>query len=108
MSRDEKRETKVYVQGKLIPLKELEKEYPEMSLAGIPSNVKVIETLTKAEKPLNRKAIAERTGLSVGYTRDVLKTLTKKGYILEFQLTGRTRYYLLTEKGLGVSEEITS
>jgi DNA-binding MarR family transcriptional regulator len=108
MGEEEKKETKVYVKGKLVPVKELEKVYPEISLANKPSNVRVIEVLTKAEKPLNRKDIADRTGLSGGYTRDVLKKLAKKGYVLEFQLGGRTLHFLLTEKGLKLSEEIIS
>lgn len=107
MAEEEKKETKVYVKGKLVPLKELKEEYPEMILAGKPSNVRVIETLTKAEKPLNRQDIAEKTGLSAGYARDILKTLVEKDYVLEFQIGGRTLYYLLTEKGLKLSKEIT-
>ena len=108
MSTEEKKETKVYVDGKLVPLKQLEKEYPEISLAGTPGNVRVMETLTKAEKPLNRKEIATRTKLSAIYTRDILKSLIKQEYVLEFQMGGRTLYYLLTEKGLKLSQEIVT
>lgn len=103
---EEKKATIVYVKGKLVPLKELEKEYPEISLASSPANVRVIETLTKAEKPLNRKEVAKKSALSEAYTRDILKSLGKKKYILEFKLGGRTSYFLLTEKGLKLSKEI--
>jgi len=108
MSEEEKKETLVYVKGKLVPLKELEKEYPEISLSSSSANVRVIETLTKTEKPLNRSEIAKKTGLSEAYTRDVLKRLSRKDYVLEFRLGGRTRYFLLTEKGLKLSKEIAS
>ena len=104
-----KEEEKVYVEGKLIPVKELERKYPEISLAGTPGNIKVIETLTKAEKPLAKADIAKKTNISEGYTRDILKTLIKKKYVLEFRIgRARTLYYLLTEKGLRLSKKITS
>lgn len=108
MSEEEKKEIKVYVKGKLVSVKELEKEYPAISVISKPSNVRVIEALIKAEKPLNRNEMAKRTGLSTGYVRDVLKRLVKKGYVLEFQLGGRTLHFLLTEKGVKLSKEITS
>ena len=108
MSKEEG-ETKVYVEGKLIPLKELERKYAEISLAGTPGNVKVIETLTKAEKPLTREDIAKKASMSAGYIRDILKSLLKKKYVLEFRIgSTRTLYYLLTEKGLKLSKKITS
>lgn len=108
MSVEEKKETLVYVKGKLVPLKELEKEYPSIVISSSSANVRVIETLTKAEKPLNRKEIANKANLSEIYTRDILKTLVGKDYVLEFQLGGRTHYFLLTEKGLRLSKEIIS
>lgn len=108
MSKTEEKETKVYVKGKLVPLKELEKDYPQLVLAGTAGNIRVFEILSQAEKPLNRKEIAERTGLSTGYARDILKRLVKEDCVLEFQIGGRTLYYLLTERGLEVSKEITS
>ena len=108
MSAEEKKETLVYVKGKLVPLKELEKEYPAIILSSSSANVRVMETLTKAEKPLSRKEIATKAGLSEVYTRDVLKKFAEKEYVLEFQLGGRTRYFLLTEKGLKLSKEMAS
>lgn len=108
MSKEEEKETKVYVKGKLIPLKDLEKEYPEIRLSSSPANVRVVEVLTKTEKPLSRSEIAKSTNLSGGYTRDVLKRLVKHGYVLEFRLGGRTSYFLLTEKGLKLFKQITS
>ena len=103
---EEKKETKVYVDGKLVPFKELEKAYPQISLAGTAGNVKILNTLIATEKPLDRREIAKRTGLSEGYCRDILKKLMKKEYVLEFRIGGRTLYYLLTERGLKLSKEI--
>src|SRR3990170_3159753 len=100
MSKEEQKEIKVFVKGKLIPLKDLEKEYPQISLSGTRGNVRVMDILTNAEKPLNKREIAKSAGLTEGYTRDILKKLIKKEYVLEFQLGGRVLYYLLTEKGL--------
>ncbi|MDH5266205.1 MAG: hypothetical protein OEW62_00850 [Candidatus Bathyarchaeota archaeon] len=108
MSKEEEKETKVYVEGKLIPLRELEKEYAEISIAGTLGNVKVIGVLAKAEKPLDYTAIARRTNMSQGYSRSILKSLAKKKYVLEFRIgRARTLYYLLTEKGLKLSKDIT-
>ena len=47
-----------------------------------------------------------KANLSEIYTRDILKSLIEKDYVLEFQLGGRTHYFLLTEKGLKLSKEI--
>jgi len=93
-------EKKVYVKGKLIPFKELAKEYPQISLTGTPSRVKLIEILIKAERPLSRKEIANKIGISAAHTRYLLKLLIKPEYVLEFHMGSRTMYYLLTEKGI--------
>ena len=108
MNGEEKKEVKVYVKGKLVPVKELEKEYPEISLASSSGNVRIMQILIGAEKPLSKEDIANKAGLSAGFTRTLLKKLTKNGYTLEFQLGGRVLYYLLTEKGLRLSKEIVS
>ena len=107
MSKIEEKETMVYVKGKLTPLRQLEREYAEISIAGTRGNIKIIEVLTKAEKPLSKVDIANKANMSLGYTRDILKPLVKKKYVLEFRI-GRARilYYLLTEKGLKLSEKI--
>ncbi|MFX0198662.1 MAG: helix-turn-helix domain-containing protein [Candidatus Hodarchaeota archaeon] len=68
--------------------------------------MQVIQELTEAEKPLSIKEIATRTNLSKIYTRGILKSLIKQEYVLEFKMGGRTLYYLLTEKGLKLSQEI--
>jgi len=105
---EEEKETKVYVGGNLIPLKQLEQKYAEISIAGTPGNIKVIEILTNAEKPLTREDIAKKANMSTGYSRDILKSLIKKEYVVEFRIgKARTLYFLLTEKGLELSKEIT-
>jgi len=108
MSEKEKEEIKVYVNGKLMSLEDLTKEYPEITLSRSSGNTKVIETLTKTEKPLNRKDIAKRTGLSTAYARSILKKLVKEEYVLEVSFGSRVLYYLLTQKGLKLSEDITN
>jgi predicted DNA-binding transcriptional regulator len=112
MSKDEEKteekEIVVYVEGKLVPLKQLQKRYEDISLAGTPGNVKVMDVLVKAEKPLNKAEIAKRAGLSEAYVRDKLKVFLKGKYVLEFRMgKPRTFYYLLTEGGLKLSKEIT-
>lgn len=106
MTERNKGEVKVYVKGKLIALKDLEKEYPQISLTGTPGRIRLIESLAKAEKPLTRKDIAERIGISSAHTRSLLKKLAKMSYVLEFHIGGRTLYYLLTEKGLELAKDV--
>lgn len=88
-----------------ISQKEFEKKYSGMSLANSSASVQAIETLAKERKPLNRKEIAEKSGLSNTYAAHVLKSFVKKGYVLEFQARG-SFYYALAEKGLKLSEDI--
>jgi hypothetical protein len=54
---------------------------------------------------LNRKEIAEKSGLSNTYAANVLKSFVEKGYVLEFQVRG-VFYYALAEKGLKLCEDI--
>lgn len=108
MIEEEKEEKKVYVNGRLISISELGKEYPEISLSRSTANVKIVKTLIDAKKPLNREDIAKKAGLSKGHTIHVLKDFEAEDFVVEFQLGGRTRYYLLTEKGLKLAKEITS
>jgi predicted transcriptional regulator len=108
MSKEEQRDTKVFVKGQLVPLKDLEKQYPQISLSGTRGNIKVVDILIDAQKPLNRREIAKSAGMTEGYTRDILKRLIKKGYAIEFRLGGRALYYLLTEKGLKLAKEVTT
>ena len=104
-TRKDEEETMVYVEGKLISVKELEKKYEKISIGKTPGNVKIVETLSEAEKPLSKTEISKRASLSQAYVRHILKTLLKKGYVLEFRIgRGRTLYYLLTEKGVELSE----
>jgi predicted transcriptional regulator len=109
MNGEEKKEVKVYVQGRLVPIEELEEQYPEMSLATSSGTVRIVQALVGAEKPLNREEIAKKADLSEGFTRTLLKRLKKGDYALEFRLGGgKIFYYLLTEKGLKLSKEITA
>jgi len=104
---EEKAETKVLVNGKLVPLKDLERRYAEVIIAAVPGNVRIVEALLKADKPLTRHDVAKRANMSAAHATNILKSLTKKDYILEFRM-GRSRhkYYLLTEKGLKFSETV--
>ena len=106
-AKEEKAETKVVVDGKLISLKDLEKRYAEVVMAAVKGNVRIVETLLKADKPLTRHDVAKIANMSTAYASDILKRLAKKGYVLEFRM-GRSRhkYYLLTEKGLKFSETV--
>jgi len=76
-------------------------------MAAVAGNVRIVETLSKADKPLTRHDVAKRANMSVAHATNILKILAKKGYVLQFRM-GRSRhkYYLLTEKGLEFSETI--
>ena len=105
--REQEQETKVLVSGKLVPVRELEKQYPELTIAGKRGNIKVLEVLLKADKPLTREDVGKEAKMSVGYAIDILKKMVKSGYILEFQIgKGRHRYYLLTEKGVKFARSV--
>lgn len=83
---------------------EFERKYSDMNLADSSANVQAIEALAKESKPLNRKEIAEKSGLSITYATHVLKSFVEKGYVLEFQVRG-VLYYALAEKGLKLCED---
>ena len=99
MSDKEISETKVLVSGKLVTLEELKQTYADIMVGGTPGNVRVMDTLATADRPLNRDNIAKKAKLTSGYTRSVLKRLIKKGLVMEFRMGGRILYYLLTESG---------
>lgn len=90
---------------KPISQKEFEKKYSEISLANSSAGTQAIEALAEEIKPLNRKEIAEKSGLSYTYAANVLKSFVEKGYVLEFQVRG-VFYYALAEKGLRLCEDI--
>jgi DNA-binding MarR family transcriptional regulator len=87
-----------------ISQKEFEKKYSEMSLTDSSANAQALEILAKENKPLNRKEIAEKSGMSPSYAAQVLKSFVEKGYVLEFQARG-IFYYALAEKGLKLCED---
>lgn len=104
----EKEEVKVVVGGKVIPLKDLKKQYAELTISGVRGNVKLMQLLAQTEKPLTRHDIAKETNMTPGYVADRLKKLAKQGYILEFVMGKvRFKYYLLTEKGLDLLRKST-
>jgi DNA-binding MarR family transcriptional regulator len=90
---------------KHISQKEFEKKYSEASLTNSSANAKTVETMAKERNPLNRKEIAEKTGLSNTHASHVLKSFVKNGYVLEFKVRD-TFYYVLADKGLRFSEDI--
>jgi len=52
--------------------------------------------------------VAKEANMSKAYATTILGNLAKEGYVLKFQLgKGRYKYYLLTEKGLALSETFT-
>ena len=83
-AKGEKIGTKVLVDGKLVPIADLEKRYSEVIMAAVPGNVRIVHVLLKADKPLTRHDVAKKANMSVAYVIDVLKKLAKKGYVLEF------------------------
>jgi len=91
-------------QERTLSRKDLKRKYSEIGLAKS-STVQAMETLAKEGKPLNRKEIAEKSGLSASQTANVLKPFVKKGYVLEFQARG-TLYYVLAEKGIRLCEDL--
>jgi len=99
-------ETKVIVGGKPITLEELKKKYSAITIAGTPGNVRVMDVLATTDKPLDRRDIANKTQMTSGYTRDILKKLMKQELVLEFRMGGRILYYLLTEKGFSFYKKL--
>jgi predicted transcriptional regulator len=90
---------------KPISQRDFEKKYSEISLANSSAGTQAMEALAEESKPLNRKEIAEKSGLSNTYAANVLKSFAEKGYVLEFQVRG-VFYYTLAEKGLKLCEDI--
>jgi len=102
-------EVKVVIGGKLVSLKDLEKQYADISISGAPGNVKVMQVLTKTEKPLTRQDIAKQVKMTVGYVASLLKRLVKQEYVLELEIRKvRNKYYLMTEKGFSFFKKLTS
>jgi predicted transcriptional regulator len=99
MSSEDK--SKVWIDGKLITLDELQQKYKQISVAGPSSPSRIIEVLATAKNPLTRQDIADETKLTTGYTRTLLKKMVKQGLLIEFNMKrSNANYYLLTEKGI--------
>jgi len=103
---EENKETKVLVGGELITFEQLKQKYADLMVSGTSGNVRVIDILATADRPLNRGDIAKNSKLTKGYARDVLKRLIEKGLVMEFRMGGRTLYYLLTEKGFNFYKKL--
>ena len=98
MSSGEK--SKVWVDGKLVTLEELQEKYKAISVAGTPSNLRLMNVLLNADKPLTRRDISKEIKLTTSYTTTLLKKLVEQELVLEFDMEGSNfKYYLLTEKG---------
>lgn len=91
-------------EGKPVSQEDLQKRYPEMGSVNSASGAATIGTLAEERKPLSRKEIAERSGLSVPNAANLLKFLVKKGFVMEFQARG-VYYYALAEKGVRLSQD---
>jgi len=105
----EKQEIRVLVGGKLVTLEDLKKEYVEIAIAGTPGDMRLLEALAAADKPLTRHDIAKKAQLSSVYAIDILKRLMKNNLVLEFRMgRGRYLYYLLTEKGIHFYKKMKS
>ncbi|MCW4014871.1 MAG: winged helix-turn-helix domain-containing protein [Candidatus Bathyarchaeota archaeon] len=89
---------KVYVNGALLTVNELKKQYQELSVS-VPQKTKIINILNKTTKPLTRKELANLVGTSSVSIAQALDRLISDGLIIDFKL-GRRLFYLLTEKGL--------
>jgi predicted transcriptional regulator len=87
-----------------ISQKEFEKKYSQIGLTNSSASAQAIEVLARENKPLNRKEIAEKSGMSTTYAAHALKSFVEKGYILEFQARG-VSYYALAGKGLKLCED---
>lgn len=90
---------------RLVSKKDLEKKYSEIGLTDSSSGLEAVKTLAEVGKPLSRKEISEKSGLSNTRLAEVLKPFVKKSYATEFEVRG-SLYYVLTEKGLRLSEDI--
>ena len=98
MSSEEK--PKVWVNGKMVTLEELQDKYKALSVAGTPSNLRIMNVLFNADKPLTRRDISKEIKLTTSYTTTLLKKLVEQELVLEFDMEGSNyKYYLLTEKG---------
>ena len=94
---------KVWVNGKLVSLEELQEEYKSISVATAPTNIRIMEYLADAKKPLTRQDIAKHLKMTTGYTAGMLKKLVKNGFDLLFDMErSNYKYYLLTEKGFNL------
>lgn len=66
----------------------------------------VLDHLQKNEKT-SQRAIAERTGLSLGAVNILIKKMARKGLIKVEQLNSRTMRYILTPQGMKEKTRLT-
>ena len=91
--------------GRLISRKDFERKYSEIGLADSSTGSKTIATLAKTKKPMNKKEIVNGSGLSNSQVAQAMKSFVSKGFVTEFQVR-TSAYYVLTEKGVKLSQDI--
>lgn len=92
---------------RIVTLKNLERRFSQCNLPYSSDRVQVLSKLGETIEPLNRKQIAERTGISNGRLSEVLKELAEKGCTIEFQTRGKT-YCDLSRRGLMLAQDIAA
>lgn len=80
---------------------------PMISQDGLlPSEATVLETLASADTQWTQRALAQRTGYSIGLINTILKKLSNTGYIKIANVNKRRLQYLLTPQGFAVASKV--
>lgn len=72
----------------------------------LPSEATVLETLASADTQWTQRALAQRTGYSIGLINTILKKLSNTGYIKIANVNKRRLQYLLTPQGFAVASKV--
>jgi len=99
---------KVVIGEKAITIEQARKQYLFLTIANSPNAVKILSTLRRTDRPLTRTDIAENIEVTVEYTSKLLSDLIYGGFVAEFRMESRTKYYALTEKGFEFIKELKS
>lgn len=98
----------VVIGGKKTTVAEVKKSYANLEFLSKASAMSVVRALHNSKEPLTREQIAKASGISVGYTIDVLNNLIRYDYVVSFHIGQRKLiYYALTEKGYNAFEDKT-
>jgi ribosomal protein S25 len=90
----------VVIGGKKLSIADVKKSFADLEFLTKIGAKKIIAVLLKTQEPLTREQIAQKAGLSTGYTIQVLNELKKYDYVVDFRIGKRkTIYYALTEQG---------